>query len=83
MEEERLEEALREFYRCDELSRSLPKEEYSGFMVLANLRMGMVYDLQGKRELALRQYEKVLDMKDHSKAHEQAERYRKTAYHHS
>ncbi len=27
---------------------------------MANLRMGMVYDIQGKRDLALEQYRKVL-----------------------
>jgi tetratricopeptide (TPR) repeat protein len=80
MMELRYDEALASLYRCDELSRGLDKEEFSGFMVLANLRIGMIYDLQGKRDLALAQYKKVLDMKDFQQAHEQAEKYRKAPY---
>lgn len=80
MDERLLEKALASFYRCDELSRTLDREEFSGFMVLANLKIGMIYDLQGKRELALQQYEKVLGQKDFQDAHDQAERYRKSPY---
>ncbi len=66
--------ALQEFYRCDELSRTLDRTEESGFMVMANLRVGMIDDLQGKRESAVQQYRKVLDMKNYLDAHEQAEK---------
>jgi tetratricopeptide (TPR) repeat protein len=80
MNARRYEEALGSLYRCDELSRNLDKEEHTGFMVMANLRIGMIYDLQGKRELALKQYDKVLGMKDFQKSHEEAERYQKSPY---
>jgi tetratricopeptide (TPR) repeat protein len=80
MDQERYEEALAFLYRCDELSRGLDKEEFSGFMVLANLKIGMIYDLQGKRDLALKRYEKVLDMKDYQQAHELAAKYRKSPF---
>ena len=70
----RLDEALREFYRCDELSRTLDAGEASGYMSMANLRIGEVYDLQGKRPLALEQYRKVKAMANYQESHATAER---------
>jgi tetratricopeptide (TPR) repeat protein len=72
--------ALKYFYRCDELSRSLDTKEISGFMVMANLKIGMVYDLQGRRDLAVSQYKKVLAMREYLNSHEQAERFVESAY---
>lgn len=80
MQVKKFDQSLQHFYRCDELSRSLDKEEFTGFMVLANLRIGMIYDVQSKRELAISQYKKVLEMKDFQRAHEQAEKYLKSPY---
>jgi tetratricopeptide (TPR) repeat protein len=74
-------EALTHMYRCDELSRVLDLQEPSGFMTMANLKMGMIYDAQAKRALALDEYRKVLDMKDYQDAHTQAELYMKAPYH--
>ena len=39
------------------------------------VRIGMIYDLQGKRELAVKQYEKVLKLKNFQDAHKQAEQF--------
>lgn len=75
-----LDEALTHLYRCDELSRRLDVKEPSGFMTMTNLKIGMVYDLQGKRDLARRQYTKVLGLKQYKDAHQQAERYLTTPY---
>ncbi|TAK65019.1 MAG: hypothetical protein EPO24_02865 [Bacteroidetes bacterium] len=72
--------ALKHFYTTDELSRSLDKEGPSGFMAMSNLKIGMIYDLQAKREYALKQYDKVLKMKEYQGSHEQAERYKKTPF---
>jgi len=72
--------ALQHFFRCDELSRLLDKEEQTGFMALTNLRIGMIYDLQSKRQYAIEQYNKVLKMNDYQNAHEQAKRYLKAPY---
>lgn len=83
MQSKQYDDALRHLYSCDEISRTLDKEEFTSFMVLANLRIGMIYDLQTKRDLAVTQYRKVLDMKDYQRAHEQAERYLKTPYNQS
>ncbi len=74
------ETALEEYYRCDEMSRQLDVLEQSGFMVMANLKIGMIYDLQGKRDLAQKQYEKVRKMKEYKDSLVQAERYLKIPY---
>jgi tetratricopeptide (TPR) repeat protein len=76
----KFDEALRHFLRCDELSRSLDKNGESGFMVMANLRIGFVYDIEMKRDLAIQQYNKVLSMKKFENSYDQAEEYLKTRY---
>jgi tetratricopeptide (TPR) repeat protein len=75
-----LDRSLRHLYRCDELSRTLDVKEASGFMAMANLKIGNVYDLQSKRGLAVEQYTKVLSMKDYRGSRTQAEFYLKTPY---
>jgi tetratricopeptide (TPR) repeat protein len=67
------EAGLKELLRCDELSRTLDTGGPSGFMVQANLKMGLLYDQTGRRDLAVKQYRKVLDMKDYRDSHKQAE----------
>lgn len=71
--------ALQYFYKCDEASRKIDKEP-SGFMVRLNLKIGNIYDLQGKRDLALGQYRKVLKMKEYQDSHQQANSYIKSPY---
>jgi tetratricopeptide (TPR) repeat protein len=78
----RLDEALDHFYRCDELSRKLDRDEASGFMAMANLRIGMVYDMQGKRNLAVGQYRKVGEMKDYQDSRALAQQYLAAPYAH-
>ncbi len=73
-------ESLQAFFRCDEVSRMLDKNGESGFMVMANLRIGFIYDLQMKRDLAVQQYNKVLAMKKFENSYEQAEQYLKVRY---
>jgi tetratricopeptide (TPR) repeat protein len=80
MNNKRYETALRHFYKCDELSRSVDKDEVSGFMVMANLKAGMVSDALGRRETAEAQYRKVLDMKEYLDSHRQAEEFLKKPY---
>jgi tetratricopeptide (TPR) repeat protein len=69
------EAALKHFLRCDMLSRALDTDEPSGFMILSNLNMGKIYDVQERRDLALTQYQKVLDMKEYRNSHGEADRY--------
>jgi hypothetical protein len=49
-------------------------------MSMANLKIGMVYDMQGKRDLAIVQYRKVRDMKDYQGSRAQAEQFMTTPY---
>jgi tetratricopeptide (TPR) repeat protein len=74
----RLDDALQNFYRCDELSRPLDKNGESGFMSMANLKVGMIFDLQKKRNYAVEQYKKVLRMKNFESSHDLADKYLKT-----
>jgi hypothetical protein len=73
-------EALQHFYRCDELSRTLDKDGPSGFMIMANLKVGMIYDIQSKRQYAIQQYDKVLQWKEYQDSHKLAEEYKKTPF---
>jgi tetratricopeptide (TPR) repeat protein len=72
--------ALQYFYKCDEASRLLDTEGPSGFMVKLNLMVGKIYDLQGKRDLAIKQYRKVISMKDYDGTQAEAETYVRTPY---
>lgn len=74
------EEALKNFYKCDELSRTLDTSGESIFMVMTNLRIGMIYDLQSKRDLAIMQYNKVLNMKSYQNSRDLAKEYLKKPY---
>jgi tetratricopeptide (TPR) repeat protein len=75
-----LDESLKHFSKCDELSKELDKNKDSGYMALANLRMGMIYDIQKKRRKALDQYIKVLKMKKYNDSHYLAEKFNKQPY---
>jgi tetratricopeptide (TPR) repeat protein len=79
----RFDTALKNLYRCDELSRKLDKEESSGFMSLGNLLIGMIYDAQGKRQDAVRQYKKVLSMKEYEDSHKESKKYLEKPYTHN
>lgn len=76
----KFDEALQNFYRCDELCRVADKTESSGFMAMANLKMGNIYDLQGKRDLAVMQYNKVIGMKEYKDSITQARSYLNKPY---
>jgi tetratricopeptide (TPR) repeat protein len=73
-------EALRHFFLCDALSRVLDAKKESGYMSLANLKIGMIYDMQSKRRDAIDQYQKVLSMKKYENSYDLAERYLATPY---
>ncbi len=72
--------ALAHFYACDALCRRLDVKKESGFMPLANLKIGMIYDVQLKRGEALSQYQKVLAMRNYESTHDLAERYSASPY---
>ncbi|MFN3306847.1 MAG: tetratricopeptide repeat protein [Candidatus Kapaibacteriota bacterium] len=74
-EKNQFEDALQYFYKCDEFSRKLDRNGPSAFMIYLNLKVGKIYDLQGKRKYAIMQYNKVLSWKNYRDSHEQAKRY--------
>jgi hypothetical protein len=47
---------------------------------VTNLKIGNIYDAQSRRDLAVEQYRKVLEMKDYKGSHGQAELYLKNPY---
>jgi len=49
-------------------------------MIMTNLRIGMIYDLQKKRDLAIMQYKKVAGWKDFSGSRRDAEKYLRQPY---
>lgn len=67
--------ALKYLYKCDEACRNLDKDGPTGFMILANMWMGKIYDLQGKRKYAVMQYQKILKMKKHENSYDEAKKY--------
>jgi hypothetical protein len=49
-------------------------------MAMANLKMGMVYDLEGKRDLALVEYRKVREMANYQDSRDLAKQYLDSPY---
>ena len=70
------------FLASDGMSRTLDSDGPSSFMILSNLYLGKIYDAQAKRDLAVRQYEKVLAMDEYLDSHRQAETYLQTPFSH-
>ena len=64
--------ALKYFYKCDEACRKLD-DKPSGFMILTNLKIAEIYYRQGKKELARKQCEKVLNWDDYKGSQSKAE----------
>lgn len=75
MEKNQLDDALKYFYKCDEVCRIIDRDGPSPFMIYLNLKIGKIYDIQGKRKYAIEQYNKVLSWKNYRDSHEQAKKY--------
>jgi tetratricopeptide (TPR) repeat protein len=72
--------AVGHFTQCDRLSREIDGEEPSGFLILSNLNLGKAYDAESRRDLAVIQYRKVLEMDEYKDSHDQAERFLETPF---
>lgn len=73
-------QALKYLYKTDEFSRELD-DKLTGWMVQTNIRIGNIYDMQGKRDLAVKQYNKLLSWDDYDgKSHDQAKKYLEKPY---
>ncbi|TAE29874.1 MAG: tetratricopeptide repeat protein [Candidatus Kapaibacterium sp.] len=71
--------ALQYFYKCDEFCRKLDPKP-SSWMCLLNNHIGNIYDAQGKRDLALKQYQKVLSWDDVFETHRYARQFMQRPY---
>ncbi len=67
-------DALKYLYKADEASRALDQDA-SGFIVLTNLKIGQIMDIQGKRDLAIKQYNKVLAWPDKQNSKQLAQQF--------
>lgn len=73
------ETALQYFYKCDEFCRKLDQKP-SGWMIMLNNHLGNIYDLQNKRDLAVKQYNKVLSWEDYYDSHKYAKQFLQRPY---
>jgi predicted negative regulator of RcsB-dependent stress response len=76
----KMDEALKNLWTSDSLSHIVDKDEASGFMSLANLMIGMIYDTQNKRAQAVEQYRKVLEMREFENSRRDAKQYLQKPY---
>ncbi len=79
MQRGKYDDALTYFYKCDEFCRKLD-EKPSGWMIMLNSRVGNIYDAQGKRDLAVKQYNKVLSWEDYYDSHKYARQFLERPY---
>ena len=68
------------FYKSEKLSWELDKDKESGWLINSVLFLGMMNDLMGKREEAVKYYKLTLNLKERNNSHNQAELYLKTPY---
>ena len=72
----KLDSSMIYFSDCAKISKQIDEEdEESGFQVNAVLYMGMINDLWNKRDAAILNYKKVLDMNEYANSHKLAEGY--------
>ncbi|MBL7974100.1 MAG: tetratricopeptide repeat protein [Candidatus Kapabacteria bacterium] len=75
----KIQEALPYLYKCDEACRALNQDD-DAFMIKLNITIGKIYDLQGQRELALKQYNKILSWDDLKGSHDEVKQYIQKPY---
>ncbi|MEX1139264.1 MAG: hypothetical protein WEF53_08005 [Bacteroidota bacterium] len=74
------EESLVNFQWCEELSKQLDTDGASGFYSMASLNIGMIYDLQQRRQEAIAKYRAVLKMRKFENTHRDAQTYIEQPY---
>jgi len=74
------EEALNHYAMVLDYSEQIDSDIQSGFVILATLRKGMIYDALGEREKALEYYRRVHSMDDYQGSRNLAQRYTETPY---
>ncbi len=74
------EEALNHYAAVLDYSEQIDSDIQSGFVILATLRKGMIFDVLGEREKALEYYRSVSSMDDYQGSRNLAQRYMETPY---
>ena len=72
---DKLDSAMIYFDNCAKISKQVDEDEESGFQVNAVLYIGKINDLWNKRDAAISNYKKVLDMNEYANSHKLAEGY--------
>ncbi len=75
----RYQDAIHEFSEALMISKKFNEDE-SSWIVLSTLKLGYTYDLMGRRNDAIEQYEEVLSMNDYNNSHENAKKHLKEPY---
>jgi hypothetical protein len=75
-----LDSALYFLYNSNLLTRKISPDEETWWLAQSELLMGQAYDLKGMRSRAVEMYRRVLNLKEFSGSHTDAERYLKTPY---
>lgn len=75
-----IDSAMVYFKECADISKRIDKDEESGFMVNALLYLGMLNDQKKNRDLAVKYYNELLDIRDYANSHNQAKRYLEKPY---
>jgi tetratricopeptide (TPR) repeat protein len=73
-------EAMAHFKITESLCKKVDHEKDSPYLVMTTLRLGMLYDLQGNREMAVAHYNKVRDMQAYLDSQDKAKEYLKKPY---
>lgn len=68
------------FAKSEKLSREIDKKGESGFLINTVLFLGMLNDLLGKRDIAIKYYNETLKLKERNNSHDQAQRFLKEPY---
>ena len=76
-----LDSAMYYFNECAQLSKQIDKgKEESGFLINSYLYLGMLNDLRGSRNKAVKYYKELLDMREYGKSHSLAKNYLDNPY---
>lgn len=68
------------FEMCADLSKQVDIKEESGFWINSILYLGMIHDQLNERVIAVKYYEKLLDMREYINSHSLAEKYLKEPF---
>jgi tetratricopeptide (TPR) repeat protein len=74
----KFDKALNSFQKIIDLKGK--NKQAQNFSVLSHIRRGQVFDLQGRRELALAEYKKAIELPDYQGSHKQAKKYLEQPY---